>query len=228
MPPWTRGGQQMGVTPTWGEGFRGQSQVEGSGKLLQASTWEWSINPQIYRPTVKGLVPLDVRNPHPLTDPIHLPSLRRVETPVVHSDLPTGNFPIPTVITLASTTGVWIMGPYNLGSWCHKRGTAAQGAGIGPGIHRGLLSSSFHLDPSIPGQRDPKGLAHRTGSLLIQWLGSVTPELGICYRLISRGSDSLWCPGSGLWSLPLDVGSLVNNDKMRGDHESKMFQVLTR
>ena len=77
----------------------GQAQVEGLSKLSQAAAGEWSLSTQTHRPTVKGLIPWGVRNPSPLTDPIHLPSPRRVETPVVHFDSTTETFPVPTLMT---------------------------------------------------------------------------------------------------------------------------------
>ena len=105
----------MGVTPAHEEGFVGWAQVEGSDELLQTSTEEWSLSFQTKRPTVKGLVSLDVRNHHPLTYPIHLPSHRRVETPTIHSDHPTLAFLVPTLMTLVSTTVVQMHG--DLQSW---------------------------------------------------------------------------------------------------------------
>ena len=59
---------------------------------------------------VEGLLPPGVRNPHPLTDPIHLPSPRRMGTPVAHSDPPVMTFPISTLMTLVSTTMVQMYG----------------------------------------------------------------------------------------------------------------------
>ena len=64
------------------------------------------MNPQIYWYTVGGIMLLDARYPYPLTDFIHLPSPRRVETPVVLPHPLTGSFPTPTVMTLVSTTVV--------------------------------------------------------------------------------------------------------------------------
>ena len=77
------------------------------------------------------------------------------------------------------------------------------------------------------GQREPQGPAHEIASLLIQWVGSVSPELGIYYSPISEGNCSPWCPGSGLQSLPMDMGSPVDDENMGGNGESQTFQVLT-
>ena len=93
---------------------------------------------------------------------------------------------------------------------------------LSQGVPRSLLSSSFPLDPSMSGQREPRGLAHGTGSPLIQWVGFVSPEFAIHCSPISKGSHSLWCPGSGLQFLPLDGGSLVNDNKMGGAYKLQM------
>ena len=52
----------------------------------------------------------DARNPHPLTNPIHLPSPGGAEIPVVLPYPLTGSFPIPTLMTVVSTTVVWTYG----------------------------------------------------------------------------------------------------------------------
>ena len=87
--------------------------VKGSGKPSQAAAGEWSLSPQTHRPTVDGLIPSCVRYSHPLIDPIHLPSSRRVETPVVHFDSLTGTFyPYSDDIGLHHN-GPDLQGPYN-------------------------------------------------------------------------------------------------------------------
>ena len=79
-------------------------------RQIQAPAGEWSLGPKAHRLTVKGMIPLGVRNPCPLTDPIHLPSPRMVKTPEVHLDSLTRSFPIPTLLTLVSITVVWMYG----------------------------------------------------------------------------------------------------------------------
>ena len=106
-----------GATPTWEEGSGGRAQAEEPGKILQVSTGEWYLNPQICRHTVGVLMPLDARNPHPLTNPIHLPNLRRVQTLVVLPDPLTGSLPILTLTTLVSTTVVWMYGASQSRLW---------------------------------------------------------------------------------------------------------------
>ena len=79
-------------------GIGGLAQVERLGELSQAVAGELSLCPKSHSPKVKGPMLLGVRNPHPLTDSIHLPSPRRVETPVVHFDSPTGTFLLCMVV----------------------------------------------------------------------------------------------------------------------------------
>ena len=100
----------------------------------------------------------DVRKPHPLTDPIHLPSPRRVVTLVVLPDSPAGSFPVPTLMTLVSTTGTDVWGPHNPGSWCYSRGQQHRMQTMGQDVPRGLPLPSSSLDLSVSRQGSPRAL----------------------------------------------------------------------
>ena len=109
MPPQTRGGWQRGATPTWEEvsGVRLKQRVRQDPPGLCRGVVSEPPNLLTYS---WDLMPPDARNLHPLTNSLHLPIPRRVKTLVVLSDSPADPFPIPTLMTLVSTTVVWIYG----------------------------------------------------------------------------------------------------------------------
>ena len=84
----------------------GVSPSRGAGKIFQVSAGESSLRPQTHRHIAGDLMLPDARDPHPLTDPIHLPSPRSVETPVVLPNPLARSFSIPTLMTLVCTTMV--------------------------------------------------------------------------------------------------------------------------
>ena len=71
-------------------------------------------------------------------------------------------------------------------------------------------------------------------ALIMEWVPCFSSKwnwslqnLGSRSSPISGRSHSPWCPGSGLWSLPSDVGSPADGHKMESDCESQVFQILT-
>ena len=58
-------------------------------------------------------MPANARNPHPLTDPIHFPSPKRVETQVVLPDPTAWSFPITTDDTSLHYSGIDVQGPHD-------------------------------------------------------------------------------------------------------------------
>ena len=117
----------------------------------------------------------DARNPHPLTDPIHLPSPRMLETPVVLPDPPIGCFPIPTVMTLVSTTVVQMYGGLTIQA---LDVIAGADAGIGSGYPQGLTLALPTLDSLVSRQGGPRTL---------------TTELVSCFS--TKWNQSLWSLG---------------------------------
>ena len=187
MPPWTRGGQLRGLTPTQEEGSGGWAHLDGLGEVFKVSEGEWSLNPQTHGHTVRGLMLPDARNPYPLTDPIHLPSPRRVETLVVLPNPPTGSFPVPTLMTLVSTTVVQMYGHLMIQAFDVIAGGNSIGcrqwARMSPGFSPTLLTSR----PIIVKARQLQSLYHGTGSLFFQKLELAYLERWILYSPHLRG-----------------------------------------
>ena len=172
-------------------------------------------------------MPPGIRNLCPLTDPIHLPSSRRMETSVVNFGSPTGTYPSPTLMTLVSTMVVWIYGGLTVQALNVIAKVGSAGAGIESGHLQGLAHILLPLGSiNVRAERAPGPCswswfpAHPMGRIsLSRGLDSLKPHLqGKPQPVVSR-----------VWpSVPsLGCGSLVDDDKMNGDQESQTFQVLS-